>query len=522
MIGAQGLGVLDDDAHTASAGKNATQCVDARGCVELQRDEIRIPDENLAAAHGQQTVKCATVIRPAGVKFPRHGLQCSRLVEFALFRGVPMPVAAIESLDHEARGIARQEGKTIFVDGALPGEVVEYASFRRKPSYELAHLIRVVSTSPVRVVPRCPHFGVCGGCAMQHFDPAAQVAAKQRVLEDSLWHIGRVRPEEILPPIQGYPWGYRRRARLGVRWVPKKGGMLVGFHERRSSYIADMQSCAVLPPEVSDMLLPLRELIGGLSIRERLPQVEVAAGESCIALVLRILEPLTGVDEDRLRGFADQYGVVIYLQSKGPDTAVRFHPLPGPRLSYTLPEFGLELEFRPTEFTQVNHAVNRVLVRRAIRLLDPRPGERIADLFCGLGNFTLPMASLGAAVVGIEGSAALVARGRESALGNGLAHRVEFAVANLFECTEESLGRLGHLDKMLIDPPREGAIEVVKALGSEGGPKRIVYVSCNPATLARDAAVLTGVKGYRFRAAGAVNMFPHTAHVESIAVFERG
>ena len=270
------------------------------------------------------------------------------------------------------------------------------------------------------------------------------------------------------------------------------------------------------------MLLPLRELIGGLSIRERLPQVEVAAGEVCIALVLRILEPLTGTDEDRLRDFADRYGVVIYLQPKGPDTAVRFHPLPGPRLSYALPEYGLELEFRPTEFTQVNHAVNRVLVRRAIRLLDPRPGERIADLFCGLGNFTLPMASQGATVVGIEGSAALVARGRESALANGLAHRVEFAVANLFECTEESLGCLGHLDKMLIDPPREGAIEVVKALGSAGGPSRIVYVSCNPATLARDAAVLTGVKGYRFRAAGAVNMFPHTAHVESIAVFERG
>ncbi|HMW77510.1 MAG TPA: 23S rRNA (uracil(1939)-C(5))-methyltransferase RlmD, partial [Rhodocyclaceae bacterium] len=325
-----------------------------------------------------------------------------------------MPIAAIESLDHEARGIARREGKTIFVDGALPGETVEYASFRRKPNYELAHLLRVVRASPVRVEARCPHYGVCGGCAMQHLDAAAQVAVKQRVLEDNLWHIGRVRPEQMLPPIQGEPWGYRRRARLAVRKVPKKGGVLVGFHERRSSYIADMRSCEILPPAVSELLLPLRELIAGLSICERLPQIEVAMGDSCIALVLRILEPLNATDENLLREFADRHGVVLYLQPKGPDTAVRFHPLPGPRLSYTLPEFGLELEFRPTEFTQVNHAINRVLVRRAMRLLDPRPGERIADLFCGLGNFTLPIASLGASVVGIEGSPALVARGKRS------------------------------------------------------------------------------------------------------------
>ncbi|MFO1403269.1 MAG: 23S rRNA (uracil(1939)-C(5))-methyltransferase RlmD [Azonexus sp.] len=431
-----------------------------------------------------------------------------------------MPIAAIESLDHEARGIARREGKTIFVDGALPGETVEYASFRRKPNYELAHLLRVVRASPVRVEARCPHYGVCGGCAMQHLDAAAQVAVKQRVLEDNLWHIGRVRPEQMLPPIQGEPWGYRRRARLAVRKVPKKGGVLVGFHERRSSYIADMRSCEILPPAVSELLLPLRELIAGLSICERLPQIEVAMGDSCIALVLRILEPLNATDENLLREFADRHGVVLYLQPKGPDTAVRFHPLPGPRLSYTLPEFGLELEFRPTEFTQVNHAINRVLVRRAMRLLDPRPGERIADLFCGLGNFTLPIASLGASVVGIEGSPALVARGKESAVANGLGARVEFGVANLFECTEESLAALGLFDKMLIDPPREGAVEVIKALG-ETAPRRIVYVSCNPATLARDAAILVSVKGYRFRAAGAVNMFPHTAHVESIALFER-
>lgn len=430
-----------------------------------------------------------------------------------------MPIGQIESLDHEARGVTHREGKTVFVDGALPGERVEYASYRKKPSFELAQLVAVQKSSAQRVVPRCPYFGICGGCAMQHMDPAAQVAAKQRVLEDNLWHIGRVRPEEILPPVQGAPWGYRHRARLGVRKVPKKGGMLIGFHEKRSSYVADMQTCAVLPPAVSALLMPLRALIAELSICERLPQIEVAVGAQCTALVLRILEPLNGQDEDLLRAFANQYGVAFYLQPKGPDTAYLFHPS-NARLSYVLPEFGLELDFRPTEFTQVNHAVNRILVRRAMRLLDPLPGERIADMFCGLGNFSLPMARLGATVVGVEGSEALVQRGREGAVANALADRIEFRVANLFECTAESLAGLGALDKMLIDPPREGAIELVKALPPDG-PRRIVYVSCNPATLARDAAVLVNVQGYRFRAAGAVNMFPHTAHVESMALFEK-
>ena len=431
-----------------------------------------------------------------------------------------MPIGIIESLDHEARGITRLDGKAIFVDGALPGEKVEYASFRRKPKYELAHLVSVLNASNARVEPRCPHFAICGGCAMQHMDPSAQVAAKQRVLEDSLWHIGRVRPETILPPIQGDAWGYRHRARLGVRKVESKGGMLIGFHERRSSYIADIRSCEILPPHVSALLVPLRELFAGLSIADRLPQIEFAVGEHCTTLTLRILEALTAKDEKVLRAFADQHGIVLYLQPKGPDSAYRFYPLPGAKLSYTLPEFDLEMEFRPTDFTQVNHAVNRVLVRRALRLLDPQPGERIADMFCGLGNFTLPIARSGASVVGVEGSPGLVQRGREAAKANGLADLVDYGVANLFNCTEASLAALGQFDKMLIDPPREGAVELVKALG-DNAPRRIVYVSCNPATLARDAAVLVAVKGYRFVSAGAVNMFPHTAHVESIAVFER-
>lgn len=431
-----------------------------------------------------------------------------------------MPIGFVESLDHEARGITRLSGKAIFVDGALPGETVEYASFRRKPSYELAQLVRVLRPSAARVEPRCPHFGICGGCAMQHMEPGAQLATKQRVLEDSLWHIARVRPLTMLPPIQGEPWGYRHRARLGVHKVEKKGGVLIGFHERRSSYIADIHSCAVLPPHVSDLLMPLRELFAGLSVADRLPQVELAVGERCTVLVLRILQALTVEDEKLLRAFADRHEIVFYLQPKGPDSAYRFHPMPGPRLSYTLPEFSLELDFRPTDFTQVNHAANRVLVRRALQLLDPQPGERVADMFCGLGNFTLPIARSGCDVVGIEGSSALVKRGQEAARANGLAERVSFGVANLFECSETSLAALGHFDRMLIDPPREGAIELVKALGQDG-PRRIVYVSCNPATLARDAGVLVGVKGYRMNAACVVNMFPHTAHVESVALFER-
>lgn len=431
-----------------------------------------------------------------------------------------MPIGVIESLDHEARGIARQDGKTIFVDGALPGEIVEYASFRRKPKYELAQLVSVLRPSNARVAPPCPHFNICGGCAMQHIDPATQVAVKQRVLEDTLWHVGRVRPELMLAPVHGAAWAYRHRARLGVRLVPGKGGMLIGFHERRSSYIADLRSCMVLPPEVSALLEPLRTLFSALSIADRLPQLEIAVGEHCVALSLRILQSLTARDENLLRAFADRHAVVFYLQPKGPESIYRFYPLPGPRLSYALPEFALEFDFKPSDFTQVNHAVNRILVSKALALLDPRPGERIADMFCGLGNFTLPIARRGARVLGIEGSPRLVERGRESARFHGLSEQVEFGVANLFECTQASLSQLGRFDKMLIDPPREGAIELVKAL-DEKAPRRLVYVSCNAATLARDAAALVALKGYRLKAAGIVNMFPHTAHVESLALFER-
>jgi 23S rRNA (uracil1939-C5)-methyltransferase len=431
--------------------------------------------------------------------------------------------ALIESLDHEGRGVAHVDGKVIFIEGALPGEVVEYSSFRKKPSYEQAQTVAVVRASSQRVVPRCPHFGVCGGCSMQHLDPAGQTAAKQRVLEDSLWHIGRLKPETMLPPIAGAPWGYRLRARPSVRFVVKKGGVLVGFHEKRSSYVAVMDSCAVLTPKVSALLPDLKELIGGLSIRDRLPQIELAVGDGQTVLVLRILEALTVDDEASLRAFADRHEIVFYLQPGGPATAALLHPADTPPLAYSLPDFGVTLRFSPTEFTQVNHGVNRMLVRRAMALLQPAAGERIADLFCGLGNFTLPIARSGANVVGIEGSKPLVERARANAELNGLAARCEFAVANLFEATPESVAALGRFDKLLIDPPRDGAAELVRSLPAAGadGPSRIVYVSCSPATLARDAAILVHERGYALRAAGIASMFPHTSHVESIALFER-
>ena len=431
-----------------------------------------------------------------------------------------MPTALIESLDNEGRGVAHVDGKAIFIEGALPGESVEYSSYRKKPSYEQAQVVRVIKASSQRTQPACPYFGVCGGCSMQHLEAAAQTAAKQRVLEDALWHLAHLKAETIFPAIAGAAWGYRYRARLSVRLVAKKGGVLVGFHEKRSSYVAVMDSCAVLPPRVSALLPRLQELIGRLSIPDRLPQIELAIGDGQTVLVLRILQTLTASDEALLRAFADRHGIVIYLQAGGPATAALFHPVDAPPLAYSLPDFGVTLRFLPTDFTQVNHGVNRMLVRRAMALLRPQAGERIIDMFCGLGNFTLPIASSGAHVVGVEGSRQLVERARSNAELNGLAERCEFFVANLFEATPQSVAALGRCDKMLIDPPREGAIELVKSLGPDG-PDRIVYVSCNPATLARDAGVLVHERGYALRGAGIASMFPHTSHVESIALFER-
>jgi len=482
-------------------------------------------------------------------------------------KALPEGWLKVDALDIEAQGIARRPdadgvgfGKVVFIEGALPGEVVECMVTRRKHQWESAVVSEIHQASSQRVTPRCPHFGLhagaCGGCKMQHLAPAAQVAVKQRVLEDNLWRLAKVKPDLILRPIEGPAWGYRWRARLAVRRVAKKGEVLVGFHERKSWYVADMRTCPILPPQVSDLLMPLRVLIESLDARLTCPQIELACGEGVTALVLRHLEPLSEGDQQKLRDFGARYAVQWWLQPKGPASA---HLLQagGEPLRYTLPEFGLTMPFRPTDFTQVNPHINRVLVARALRLLDARRDERVIDWFCGLGNFTLPIATRAGRVLGIEGSSELVARAQQNYARNradcadraadaagAQVHLGEavFAARNLFDMTAEQLIADGPADRWLIDPPREGAFALVKALAElhqartvaspdappppEGHaswqpPRRIVYVSCNPATLARDAGLLVYQAGYRCSAAGVVNMFPHTAHVESVAVFDR-
>ncbi|OBY87207.1 23S rRNA (uracil(1939)-C(5))-methyltransferase RlmD [Delftia sp. JD2] len=456
------------------------------------------------------------------------------------------------SMDMDAQGVARKsDGKVVFIDGALPTELVSANTHRKKNNWEAASLTAIHRESSQRVRPGCPNFGLhagaCGGCKMQHLHVGAQVAIKQRVLEDNLWHLAKVKPETLLRPIEGPSWAYRFRSRLSVRYVAKKGKVLVGFHERKSRYIADMETCKILPPHVDAMLLPMRALIASMDARETCPQIEVACGDSVTALVLRHLEPLSEDDQARLRAFAVEHNVQWWLQPKGPDT-VHLMEQGGAQLDYGLPDFGITMPFKPTDFTQVNPHINRVLVTRALRLLDVKNDERVIDWFCGLGNFTLPLATQAREVLGIEGSDTLVKRSHENYAANN-AQRAEgdklaptrFVARNLFEMTPEMLFADGVAGKWLVDPPREGAFALSKALadihqariGAEGAeplpagheawrfPERIVYVSCNPATLARDAGLLVHLAGYRCVSAGVVNMFPHTAHVESMAVFER-
>ncbi|HEY8050729.1 MAG TPA: 23S rRNA (uracil(1939)-C(5))-methyltransferase RlmD [Ramlibacter sp.] len=451
---------------------------------------------------------------------------------------------AVDALDIEAQGVARRpDGKVVFIEGALPFEIVSADVRRRKNNWEQGTLTEIHRESNQRVPARCPHFGLhegaCGGCKMQHLHVGAQVAIKQRVLEDNLWHLGKVKPETVLRPIEGPAWGYRWRARFSVRHVRKKGTVLVGFHERKSRYVADIRECHVVPKHVSDLLLPLRELIGSMEAIETVPQIELACGDDVTALVVRHLEPLSAGDVAKLRAFAREHErVQWWLQPKGPDSIRLLDPGSGPgqasavpQLAYTLPEFGIRMPFRPTDFTQVNPFINQVLVSRALRLLDAEPQDRVIDWFCGLGNFTLPIATRVAEAFGIEGSETLVERARQNAAANGLAARTQFAARNLFEMTPQQLVADGVAQRWLVDPPREGAFALAKALadlhqqgGNEKGgwkpPSRIVYVSCNPATLARDAGLLVHQAGYRCTAAGVVNMFPHTAHVESMAVFD--
>lgn len=431
-------------------------------------------------------------------------------------------VFVIESLDLEARGVARRDGKVVFVEGALPGERVSAHLTKRKPSFDIARLDHILDASPHRVDPFCPYFGKCGGCSMQHLEASAQVAIKQRVLEDAFSHIGKLRPARMLAPLHGPTWGYRHRARLSVRAVIKQGRVLVGFRERGRHFVTDMAYCPILTPHVSDMLMPLRALIQSLSAPDRIPQIEVSAGDPVTALLLRHLAPLSAADLALLKDFGVRHDVSWWLQAKGPET---IHPLiaeDAGKLAYLLPEFGLRMPYRPGDFTQVNDAVNRSLISTAVSLLGVQGDDRVIDLFCGLGNFTLPLAIRAASAVGIEGSKTLTDRAAAAAVLNGLQDRARFITLNLFDVDTSWLRDLGYFDRMLIDPPREGAEAVARALAGlplSARPKKIVYISCSPATLARDAGILVHEGGYSLDSAGVINMFAHTGHVESIAVF---
>lgn len=425
-------------------------------------------------------------------------------------------VADVVSLNYDGRGVARVSGKTTFIEGALPGERVRFRYHNKGKSYDTGALREILEPSPDRAIPPCPHFGTCGGCSLQHLAPPAQLAAMQQVLADTLKHIGRVQPQRWLAPLTGPALGYRRRARLGVRWVPKKGGVLIGFREKRHSFIAPLDNCVTLDARAAALLPSLRTLIAGLSCPGRMPQIEVAVGENALTLVFRHLEPLSQGDRESLLAFGERENVQVYLQPHGPESIEPLSPAVMD-LTYSLPEYGLTLAFGPSDFIQVNAAVNRKLVHQAITLLDIQPQDRVLDLFCGLGNFTLAAGRRGARVLGLEADAALVARARANAHANGLSN-VEFRAEDLY--AGDGRWPDAAWEKLLLDPPRAGAIETLKSLAA-ARPQRIVYVSCSPATLARDSDYLVQVLGYRLEAAGVADMFPHTSHVESIALFIR-
>lgn len=431
----------------------------------------------------------------------------------------PDPVdARIESLTHDGRGLTHVDGKAVFVHGALAGERVLFRYTRVQRRYDEGIVTEVLEPAPERVTPRCASFGVCGGCSLQHMDPAAQIAAKQAILADVLRRIGKVEPERWLEPLAAEHWGYRRKARLGVRWVAKKGRVLVGFRERGSAFVTDITGCDVLHPSVGEQLPRLARLIEALSIRERVPQIEVAMGDGPVVLVFRVLDPPSDPDLALLQTFAADTGFHVYLQEGGLETV---RPLPGQgiALHYSLPHHRVQIDFEPLDFTQVNLELNRLMVDRALDLLDPQPDEQVLDLFCGLGNFTLPIARRARSVVGVEGDEGLVRRARRNARRNAI-DNVCFHSADLYGDIELVPWRREPYDKALIDPPRGGALEVLDLL-ADSGARRLLYVSCYPSTLARDAERLVHGLGYRLVAAGAMDMFPHTAHLESMALFER-
>jgi 23S rRNA (uracil1939-C5)-methyltransferase len=423
----------------------------------------------------------------------------------------------VAALNHDAEGVVR-DAKTVFVPGALPGERIRFRRLRRHRQHDEGELLEILEPSAERVVPRCAHFGICGGCAMQHLAPEAQLRAKQNELAENLQRIGRVTPDRWLAPLAGPVWQYRRRARLGAKYVTKRGRVLVGFRERQKPYVAALARCEILAPPVDDLIEPLSTLLTGLRAREFIPQIEVAVADNIVVLVFRNLVELDATDRAALASFGAARNLRVYLQPGGMDTIA---PLAGERatLEYHLPELGLRFEFQPTDFVQVNGAINRALVTQAVDLLEVEPTHRVLDLFCGLGNFTLPLAQRAAEVVGIEGEAGLVARAQHNADLNGLGN-ARFHVANLAEAEGGAVALAGRFDRVLLDPPRAGAIEVLPRLAALGAT-RMVYVSCHPGTLARDLGVLCHEYGYRLEAAGVIDMFPHTTHVESIAVLEK-
>ena len=426
----------------------------------------------------------------------------------------------IHDLSHDGRGVARREdGKTVFVSGALPGETVRVEQTGRNRHFDEAKTLEVLVASPDRVVPACAHFGTCAGCVMQHLDAPKQIEAKRRVLQDNLRRIGHVEPAEELPPLTGAAWGYRRKGRFSVRYVEKKGKTVVGFRETNPRFVAELQQCHTVVPEIGRRIGEIEAVVESLDAKRTIPQIEFIAGDAAIALVFRHLEPLSADDRAKLVAFAQRTAFAVFLQPGGVDTVAPLWPETAPALSFAIAGHDVTLDFRPLDFIQVNADLNVRMIDAAIALLDPQPDERVLDLFCGLGNFTLPLARRAGQVVGVEGDAGLVARARANAQRNGLAN-VEFHAADLAKDLSREPWMQAGFSKLLLDPPRAGAAEVLAQLPLKG-IHRIVYVSCHPGSLARDAGFLVRERGFRLVSAGAMDMFPQTAHVESIALFER-
>lgn len=426
-------------------------------------------------------------------------------------------VASVTSFTHDGSGVARLDGKAVFIEGALPGEKVRFRYLQRRKRYDTAELLEILEPSPDRVAPPCPHFGSCGGCDLQHLRPERQLEAKQRILAEQLERLGKVKPESWLASVTGPTLGYRRRARLGVRSAPSEGEVVIGFRQRNKSFLENLQTCLVLEPKVSVLLPALHELVAGLSCPDRIPQIEVAVGSNAAGLIFRHLDPLTEDDRGMLAAFGEHHDIRIYLQPSRPDSIAPLWPANPEPLSYRIPAFDVEIRFEPADFIQINNAVNNATVEQAVKLLDLAPDDRVLDLFCGLGNFTLPLARRAAHVLGVEGEASLVGRAQANARLNQIMN-VEFVSADLYRKSSDTVWNSFQANKLLLDPPRGGAMEAIKSL-VEPLPSRIVYVSCYPATLARDSEYLVQTLGYRFAAAGIMDMFPQTSHVESMALF---